>query len=119
MENKKSFLAMNAGTTVDKGGNPGPYAFMVEGIVTNVGAYREASEGKPAILNLSVLVGRNPWALLGKDVEVEQASNANINAEHPFVKLGVFGQDAARLKDIQKNAKVVFCGRPVKKSYKK
>lgn len=92
MENKKSFLAMNTGTTVDKNGNAVPYAFMVEGIVTNVGSFREASDGKPAVLNLSVLVGRNPWVLLGKDVEAEQANNASINAEHPFVSLGIFAR---------------------------
>ena len=118
-ENRKSYLAMNAGISMDKNGNEIPHAFLVEGIVTNVGSYREAEEGKPAVLNLSVLVGRNPWALLGKDAEEEQKDNPNINAEHPFVSLGIFGADAKRLKDIQKNAKVIFCGRPVKNAYKK
>lgn len=119
-ENTKSgFLAMDAGNVVDKDGKIAPYAFMVEGIVANVGTFREASEGKAAILNLSVLVGKNPWALLGKDVEDEQADNANVNAEKPFVNLAIFGQDAGRLKDIQKYAKVVFCGRPVKNCYKR
>jgi len=117
--NTKSFLAMNAGTYLDKNGKAAPYAFLVEGIVIGVGTFREASEGKPAILNLSVLVGRNPWNMMGKDVEAEQANNPAINAEHPFVSLAVFGKDAARLKDIQKSSKVIFCGRPVKNSYKK
>lgn len=117
--NKKSFLAMNAGTTMDKNGNSIPYAFLVEGIVVGIGNFVEAETGRPAILNLNVLVGRNPWIMLGKDAEAEQANNPDVNADKPFVRIAVYGDAAARLKNIQKNSKVVFCGRPVKNAYKK
>ena len=51
--NKKSFLAMDVGNTLDKNGNVVPYAFFVEGIVTSVGTFREAADNKPAVQNLS------------------------------------------------------------------
>lgn len=117
--NKKSFLAMDVGNTLDKNGNVVPYAFFVEGIVTSVGTFREAADNKPAVQNLSILVGRNPWALLGKDIEAEQANNPDVNEDKPFVSIGVFGNAAARIKDIQKGQKVVLCGRPSKNGYKK
>ena len=44
--NKKSFLAMDVGNTLDKNGNVVPYAFFVEGIVTSVGTFREAAEDR-------------------------------------------------------------------------
>ena len=116
--NKKSFLAMDVGNTLDKNGNVVPYAFFVEGIVTSVGTFREAADNKPAVQNLSILVGRNPWALLGKDIEAEQANNPDVNEDKPFVSIGVFGNAAARIKDIQKGQKVVLCGRPSKNGYK-
>ena len=116
---RKSYLAMDVGTTLDKNGNVIPYAFFVEGIVTSVGTFREASDGKPAVQNMSILVGRNPWALLGKDVEAEQANNPDINDDKRFVSVGVFGNAAARIKDIKKGQKVVLCGRPAKNNYKK
>lgn len=116
---RKSYLAMDVGATLDKNGNVIPYAFFVEGIVTSVGTFREASDGKPAVQNMSILVGRNPWALLGKDVEAEQANNPDINDDKRFVSVGVFGNAAARIKDIKKGQKVVLCGRPAKNNYKK
>ena len=118
-DNRKVFLAMNAGTTKNKNGEKIPYVFHCESYVSCVGDFRTASDGKPAVLNLSVAVGRNPWFMLGKSAADEQANNPRVNEEMPFVNLSIFGENAERLKDIQKGAKIVFSGRPEKDSYKK
>ncbi len=118
-ENRNVFLAMNVGTTKNKKGEEIPYAFHCECFVTYVGEFRTASEGKPAMMSLSVAVGRNPWLMLGKTVADEQAGNPNIGEDRRFVNLNIYGDDAVRLKDIQKGAKLVFSGRPEKNTYKK
>lgn len=72
---RKIFLAMNSGTSVNNKGEKVPYAFHVEGYVARVNMFRAAEADKSALLSLSVGVGRNPWYLLGPDAVKEQATS--------------------------------------------
>lgn len=115
-ENRNGYLALNAGDSKDNKGNDIRRVFLAEGIVTNVGEYREAEAGKASVLYMSVLAGRDPRILLGKNAEND--GKFVVNADRPFISLVVSGQNAARMKDIQKNAKVIYTGRPVVSEYK-
>lgn len=116
---RKIFLAMNAGTSVNSKGEKVPYAFHVEGYVARVNTFHAAEADKPALLSLSVGVVRNPWYLLGPDAMKEQENNPDVNENQAFVSIAIFGSNAERLQNIQKGAKIVFSGRPEKNQYKK
>lgn len=116
--NKKGFLAMNAGVDVTPTGKDTPYAFHVDGIVSTEPAYHEGKDGKKGLLILNVVVGRNPWQMLGEDEVKAQANNPNVNADRPFVSVCVFSPRAEELKDrLTKGSKVSFSGRVDKNVY--
>lgn len=90
----------------------------MEGFVLS-SAFHSAKDDKKAMLRLGVSVGRNPWLMLGEDEAAAQASNPDVNAEKPFITVLLFGKQAEELQNIADKSKVVFCGRPTKREYKK
>lgn len=114
---KVGFLAMDAGVETTNGKDL-HYAFHVDGIVSTEPVYHEGKDGKKGLLVLNVVVGRNPWQMLGENEVKAQENNTNVNADRPFVSVCVFSPRAEELKDrLTKGSKVSFSGRVDKNVY--
>lgn len=108
---KKTYLTFGAGKN-EKGE---AYALHVEGFVNNT-RYMPANGDKKAMLDISVVIGRNPWLLFGEEEAAAEANNPSVNGDKPFVSVVVTGQKADELKDIGK-CRIVFCGKAVKRTF--
>ena len=86
MENKKTFMALNFGAN---------YVYHGEAFVADAPYYKPADGDKKAMLQIPVVIGRNPWLLLGEDVVNQEAGNPSVNEQRPFVRLNLFGSMAS------------------------
>lgn len=110
---KKGFLTFAGG--VDASGKC--VAMHIEGMVVRK-EYRAAESDKKSIMRLSVLVGRNPWSLLGEAEVAAQASNPSVNEDKPFLHVILTGDYADMMEPkVHEKSKVLFCGGAKKREY--